>query len=604
MQRSHPLCAAIGCLIAISGPMPYAAAHGEVLRGRAQGSRVVLPYRSLFSLRYGRTPVRDSSGFARPSGAAQPTDSFEGTLTLSGFANDTFRIISDRDRQIPPGESAWKHLPAFSFQFVQSGSSILPVRRGLIYTGNPDWNYILGPGRVWREASDHGYMRAALPFSLVQRNQNCVHNGELTFLFNRHKMPAISNVYYQITAETCYPMKFDEWGMLKATYTPQVIAHAGAIARAAAMANARRMPTRPLRALLRAYPHAGVVLRNFASRRSCSARAPNCIRMYGLVIDGVNYVSRCPTRSGHYAFCSAMRLPSYSTAKTLFANVALARLGEMYGKGVYHLLIRDFIAPRSGDWSRTTLADALNMATGNYNSSRFGADEDSRAMSAFFTAERYSRKIADAFAFHRHRVRPGTVFVYHSSDTFLATSAMNLLLQRRMGPGADLFKEMLHAVYVPLGVSEGFRSMLRTDNSPSGHPTGYYGLFYNRDDIAKISAWLNDSGGRIDGRQVIDPARLRQSLFRDPHGPGLKVRYPHHHDFFYQDGTWGKTMSPQQFPQYSCTFRVAFMSGYGGITVLLLPDGVTFYLFTDDGRFHWYGAVNEINKIAPFCPRR
>ena len=43
------------------------------------------------------------------------------------------------------------------------------------------------------------------------------------------------------------------------------------------------------------------------------------------------------------------------------------------------------------------------------------------------------------------------------------------------------------------------------------------------------------------------------------------------------------------------------MSGFGGITVLLLPDGVTYYIFTDGAQFHGYGAANEINKIAPFC---
>ena len=65
--------------------------------------------------------------------------------------------------------------------------------------------------------------------------------------------------------------------------------------------------------------------------------------------------------------------------------------------------------------------------------------------------------------------------------------------------------------------------------------------------------------------------------------------------------TWGKTMTPSQFPQYSCTFRIAHMTGYGGNSVLLLPDGVTSYVFTDNNQFCWYNAVNEIDKIAPFC---
>jgi hypothetical protein len=43
------------------------------------------------------------------------------------------------------------------------------------------------------------------------------------------------------------------------------------------------------------------------------------------------------------------------------------------------------------------------------------------------------------------------------------------------------------------------------------------------------------------------------------------------------------------------------MSGYGGNSVLLLPNGTTFYIFSDGEEWEWFGAVNEINKIAPFC---
>jgi hypothetical protein len=60
-------------------------------------------------------------------------------------------------------------------------------------------------------------------------------------------------------------------------------------------------------------------------------------------------------------------------------------------------------------------------------------------------------------------------------------------------------------------------------------------------------------------------------------------------------------MTTAEFPQYHCDFWVPLMSGYGGNTVLLLPNGATFYVFSDGGEWEWFGAVNEINKIAPFC---
>ncbi len=591
-------CSALSMLAQVT-PVP-----GDPLTGSGNVSRTVLTYANLSSSSYGSVPVDDMSGFGLPTNAAQPTQSFEGTLTLGSLSNNSFTKISDIYSLIPSGDSAWKHLPAFSFQFVQNGSYFVPAQQGLIYTGNADWNYIIGPGRVWLENSDDGYMRVALPFSLVQRNQNCVHNGEMTFLFSNTLSPNVSHVAYQITQETCYPMKFNEWGMLTATYTPGTVANDTAIENAEAAEVSNRMPTKPFSALATDFPNSGIVLSNFTSGFTCTSGDPTCITTYGLVINGTNYSSgtNCKTRYGNYAFCTDMRIPSYSTAKTAFTNVALARLGQLYGTGVYSQLIQSFITPSGGNWSTTTFNAAVDMASGNYDSNSYEVDEGSAKMSTFLNAETYSSKIADAFAFKSHSVTPDSLWIYHSSDMFLATSAMNLYLQQQRGSGADLFNQILDDVYIPLNTSQGFRTMLRTDNSATGHPTGYLGLFYIQDDIAKIGNWLNNGGGKINNTQVLEPTRLTESLFRNPNVTGLSVPVPGDTNFFYKDGTWGKTMTPSQFPQYRCTFRVAYMSGFGGNTVLLLPDGVTYYIFTDSNQFYWYNAVNEINKIAPFCP--
>jgi hypothetical protein len=71
--------------------------------------------------------------------------------------------------------------------------------------------------------------------------------------------------------------------------------------------------------------------------------------------------------------------------------------------------------------------------------------------------------------------------------------------------------------------------------------------------------------------------------------------------FRYHNLFWAKYMTTTEFPQYRCNFWVPFMSGYGGNTVLLLPNGAIYYIFSDGNEFIWYAAVNEINKIAPLC---
>ena len=61
-------------------------------------------------------------------------------------------------------------------------------------------------------------------------------------------------------------------------------------------------------------------------------------------------------------------------------------------------------------------------------------------------------------------------------------------------------------------------------------------------------------------------------------------------------------MTPSEFSQYSCSFWVHFMSGYGGITVVMAPNGATYYYFSDNEEFSWYDPVHEMDKLSPYCP--
>ena len=155
-----------------------------------------------------------------------------------------------------------KHLPEFQFAFVQNGSHLIPAQQGLIITGHPYWNYLIGPGRVWTEKGDKGWSRASIPFALVQRNQNAIHNGVMMFLFNDKK---VSAVRYQITQETCTWFKCDMWGQLKAKYTPAPVANAFALKDNHALEVMNRLQTKPLSALTTDFPNSGVNVSVFGS---------------------------------------------------------------------------------------------------------------------------------------------------------------------------------------------------------------------------------------------------------------------------------------------------------------------------------------------------
>jgi len=613
------LCFATGLLSGGAGRAAQNSPFGPPLAGSGDVRRTVVKRTLLMGSAAPLTPVDDRAGFGLPQEAAEPAEIFEGTLTLKQTAsNGNFSLLAEIFGLVSDADSPWKHLPPTEITFVQSGSHLIPAQQGLVITGSPVWNYIIGPGRVWREREDDGYTRASFPFALVQRNQNCVHNGEMAFLFSNRRKPNISNVYYQVTQETCYPMKFNLWGVVGATYTPRSMANARTIAARQAQEFSRRMPSKSWSELANDFQKSGID----GTRFLAAYQHPQEVTTYGMVAQGIHYSAGCPTRFGEYAYCEEMRLPSYSIAKSAFAGVALMRLGQLYGAGVYAQRIKDYVPEykEGGNWEATTFNNVSDMASGNYNLPGYEADEDSPAMDRFLVAEDRKTKLKTAFAIHHQFVTPGTKWVYQSSATFILTQAMNAYLQQKQGTKADLFHMVRDDVYVPLHVSQGGLTTLRTDNSPRGAPSGYYGLFLSKDDIAKIASFLNDGSGVLDGIPVLDPRRLKEALLRgpDPAAAGVRVegskltsllgrpgdgrgstasdsrRYVH--------GLWGRYLGVEEFPQFSCSFWVAFMSGYGGNLVALLPNGTVFYSFSDGNEFPWLGAVTELAKLAPACP--
>jgi hypothetical protein len=359
------------------------------------------------------------------------------------------------------------------------------------------------------------------------------------------------------------------------------------------------MPSKPLSALARDFPQAGVDLAAIES----GYEHPKEITTYGLVFRGVHYSSGCPTRYGEYPFCEEIRLPSYSIAKSVFAGVALMRLGQLYGSSVYDLPVTDYLPTTAvqGRWEKTTFGNASDMATGNFDSDVYEEDEDGPVMVKFIVDEGLDAKIRDAFAFHKKYAAPGTVWVYQSSATFLLTQAMSSYLRQKRGGGGDIFDLVKNDVYEPLLMSQGFMTTIRTENSPNGAPAGYYGLFFNKDDAAKISTFLNTASGKIGGEQVLEPRRLSEALFRAPTTDTGESSRPAQNSRRYAHGFWGRRITRTEFPEAGCDVWISLMSGYGGNIVLLLPNGVSFYIFTDGMEFRWRHPNAVAAKLAPMC---
>jgi hypothetical protein len=526
----------------------------------------------------------DDGAFAMPDNAASPEHTFEGRLVLLG--EDTSGYIQVIRGTLGPEVA---HLPEFDYAFVQDGTYLIPTQRGLIIADHPNWNYILGPGRVWKENGDRGYSRASFPFALVWKGSNATFNGAMTFLFDDKN---VSKVWYQITQETTNNTRANFWGILDAVYATGPVQNAEQIRAEFAQELADRFPTKPIEQL--AADYSGIDVSAFG--RGVTAEH---MTMYGFVINGVNYVGECRTRFGQYAFCEYMRATSYSTAKSAFASVALMRLAQKYGPNVSDLLIKDYVpesANSPGDWTEVTFDNTLDMATGSYESPDFMVDDNGPKMGEFFGSQPYAARIAAAFDWP-HSAKPGTKWVYRTCDTFILTRAMHNYLQSQEGPEADIFQFVVNEVFKPARIGPGAHTTMRTsDNNWQGQAEGGYGLWWIQDDMAKIVTLLNNSGGRIADQQILHPDLLAAAMQQNPEDRGVDIDRGRK----YNNAFWAQRYG--RADGFDCEFWVPHMLGISGNAVILMPNGSSYYYFSDNQQFTWDDAVKESNKIIPHCP--
>ncbi|WP_231758563.1 choice-of-anchor D domain-containing protein [Microbulbifer elongatus] len=526
------------------------------------------------------------SHYALPADAAMPTNQFEGSLELFGEASggafdehkDTFRYTGSQD-------ATRKHLPEFDFEFVQTGSHIVPKQRGSIPSNHPEWEYVLTPGRVWNESSDAGYSRVALPFALQQKNANCMHNGVMSFLFKDDG--SVSDVAYQIASETCLYYQFDMWGQLSASYTPQSVSNSAALVSDYQAEVAARMPTKPLSDLPQDYP--GTDYTAFATP---NGKDPLAISLAGFVIDGTHYVGGCNTRQGAYPYCESLVVPSYSSAKSVFAGGALMRLEQKY-PGTFNQSIGSYISEcnTNGNWNDVTFGNALDMGTGNYKLAGYMSDEGASHTNDLFLPEDHASKINYSCTEYPRKATPGTKWVYHTSDTYILGTAMNAYLQGIEGSSSDIFTDiLLDEVLAPLAVSPTAEFTRRTYDSVQQPFTGW-GLMWLRDDVAKIGAFL--AGG---SQSVLHQGQLDAALQRDASDRGLEPLT----DYKYNNGFWAHEVS-SNMSGCSNPLWLPFMSGYGGISVLILPNNSVYYFFGDDDEYLWMDAAQEAHAIRSLC---
>src|SRR3954452_15475775 len=65
----------------------------------------------------------------------------------------------------------------------------------------------------------------------------------------------------------------------------------------------------------------------------------------------------------------------------------------------------------------------------------------------------------------------------------------------------------------------------------------------------------------------------------------------------YQSGLWARQFTSADNPVFTSPVYVPFMSGFGGITAAMQPNGATYYYFSDNNEFGWSAAAAQAYKL-------
>ena len=530
---------------------------------------------------------RDLAVFAAPSDAA-PGAKIEGLLKIAPIAGSGgSRILVDQADYAPTHPSL-VNPPVVEFGITSDATALIPKLRGPIAADHPDWEWIISPGTNWTDAADNGWSRAAIPFSFQERNANCTHNGVLQFLYRADG--STSRAAWEVAGETCAYLKLDLWGMAAVTLTPQTFADGDAVRSAYRTEVAARLPTRPIEEISSLFPQVSAA--QFGSAEDVD---PANMTAYGVFAGGVHWVGGCNTRYGKYPFCDVMALPSYSLAKSMFGGLALMRL-EMLYPGTRNETIGAHVPMCKGPkWDDVTLEQALDMTTGNYDRIGYDVDESGDKMPPFFAADSRDERVRVACAMFARRAEPGTQWVYHTIDTYLLGVAMQDVLQDHAGADADIYRDLVvDPMWRKLGLSPLLYDTKRSYDA-ARQPFVGWGLTMHRDDAVRYARFVA-GGALIDGEPVVDPSMLAAALQRDPADRGEEAGAA---DQRYNQGYWGWNIAkPIDCPS---PVWVPFLSGFGGISVAMFPNGVIYYYFSDGHDYAWRQAAEAADAIAPMC---
>ena len=266
--------------------------------------------------------------------------------------------------------------PGTSINLTLTENLAIPENRSIIRTMHHFWDIQIGVGKSWLITED--ITRVSLPFTFIEKNANCVHNGVLIFDIQLNE---ISKGYFQIGGETCLYFKYDFIGEINIEAENNDYNEKSVNEYKSWKAN--QFPIKSITSL-------GDLSKSFGAEKEVK---PMFMSVYGY-FDGENhYRGGCSTRWGRYPHCSQMLLPSYSLAKSVYASLALDELEKNY-PGISKAKVIDHVPECSNKkWKGVTFEHALDSAVGHYRNDKHPLDEALISERGFFTSLTHAEKI-------------------------------------------------------------------------------------------------------------------------------------------------------------------------------------------------------------------
>ena len=513
--------------------------------------------------------------FKKPAGAGDYEGSLGGTLESSMVPVEyRFKIVED-SFEINKNFKPLSKLPALNLNFSIEGSKFIPDSRALRTTQNFLWDIQYGVGEVWYD--EFGNIRTSFPFSLIQKNQNCVHNGVI--LFDMTEGGDISNMVYQIASETCGWFRFNLIGSAEVSLTSSSDLNTENIQDFKDWQEST-IPLKRLSSLGESYKDLG----------SVKEVLPVNMTMFGFYDGESHYRGGCMTRKGRYPYCSELLMPSFSLAKSIFASNAMSML-EMDFPNIKNLFISDYVPECSSKkWRSVTFGNALDMATGQYKYKNYYSEDWYLEQEGYFKNFTHKDKIKSACNFFKKQANPGIKLSYHSSDTYILGTALNQFYKQNVSSEGDIYYDLLLPLWNSLELSDALNEIRRSlDNVRQ--PYAEMGMFMLPDDVVKIGQYF------LEIRKKVDKGIMFDALQKNENNRGLVAI---ENLMYYNKGFWVKRFSGNKFG-CSSDLWIPFMSGTGGITLVLLPNNTLYYYFSDGDEYAWDRAVEFANNLRPFC---